>query len=425
MSHSEQIAFVMVLQLMCVHEFLYSCDPKDTSQQSNRVGAFNSGDYKNLFSELLGMPKDTVQARVDSAFHQLFYGDDSTQRIYFPAGKDMAYIEDVSHRDVRTEGMSYGMMIAVQLNKKNEFDCLWKWAKTFMQHRNGPCKDYFAWLCKPDGTIIDHSTAADGEEWFTMALFFASARWGNGEGIYNYNAEAQQLLNVMLHKETDADNDGSVTNLFNTKEYQIVFVPNKGSSGFTDPSYHLPHFYELWARWAEKDTQFWYEAASASRRLFKKTINGNTGLAPDYAKFNGTPHKPWPGGSENFQYDAWRVAANVAIDYLWFAKDEWEVAQSNRLLNFFYSEGIKKYGSLYTLDGKQLSSDHGIGLVAMNAVAALASTNVNRKDFVEELWNAEIPSGEYRYYDGLLYMLAMLQASGNFRIYTPALHHSN
>ena len=61
----------------------------------------------------------------------------------------------------------------------------------------------------------------------------------------------------------------------------------------------------------------------------------------------------------------------------------------------------------------------------MNAVAALASTNVNRKDFVEELWNAEIPSGEYRYYDGLLYMLAMLQASGNFRIYTPALHHSN
>lgn len=425
MSHSEQIAFVMVLQLMCVHEFLHSCDPKDTSQQSNRVGAYNSGDYKNLFSELLGMPKEIVQARVDSAFHQLFYGDDSTQRIYFPVGKDMAYIEDVSHRDVRTEGMSYGMMIAAQLNKKNEFDCLWKWAKTFMQHRNGPWKDYFAWLCKPDGTIIDHSTAADGEEWFTMALFFASARWGNGEGIYNYNAEAQQLLNVMLHKETDANNDGSVTNLFNTKEHQIVFVPNKGSSGFTDPSYHLPHFYELWARWAEKDTQFWYDAASTSRQFFKKTINGNTGLTPDYAKFNGAPHMPWPGGSDNFQYDAWRVAANVAVDYLWFAKDEWEVAQSNRLLNFFYSEGIKKYGNLYTLEGKQLSSDHSTGLVAMNAVAALASTNANRKDFVEELWNAAIPSGEYRYYNGLLYMLAMLQASGNFRVYAPTAHNSN
>jgi oligosaccharide reducing-end xylanase len=56
----------------------------------------------------------------------------------------------------------------------------------------------------------------------------------------------------------------------------------------------------------------------------------------------------------------------------------------------------------------------------MNAVAALASTNENRKDFVEELWNTSIPSGSDRYYDGMLYMLAMLQVSGNFRIYDPA-----
>ena len=61
-----------------------------------------------------------------------------------------------------------------------------------------------------------------------------------------------------------------------------------------------------------------------------------------------------------------------------------------------------------------------MGLVAMNAVAALASTNENRKDFVEELWNTSIPSGHGRYYDGMLYLLAMLQVSGNFRIYDPA-----
>ena len=53
----------------------------------------------------------------------------------------------------------------------------------------------------------------------------------------------------------------------------------------------------------------------------------------------------------------------------------------------------------------------------MNAVAAIASTNENRKDFVDALWNTPIPSGKYRYYDGMLYMLGMLQVSGNFRIY--------
>ena len=60
-----------------------------------------------------------------------------------------------------------------------------------------------------------------------------------------------------------------------------------GDSGFDRDRYQrLPCRAD--GRWAEKDTQFWYEAASATGRLFKKTINGNTGLAPDYAKFNGT-----------------------------------------------------------------------------------------------------------------------------------------
>jgi oligosaccharide reducing-end xylanase len=413
-------AFILCLQLLLGHDVMRSC----ALQESNHVGAFYSGTYINLFTTLVNIDSSLVQAKVDSAFCQLFYGDDKTQRLYFPVGNDMAYIEDVLHQDVRTEGMSYGMMIAVQMNKKNEFDHLWKWAKTFMWHRSGPSKGYFAWQCKTDGTVIDHNTAADGEEWFAMALFFASARWGDGEGIYNYSAEAQQLLNVMLHKETDAENDGSMTNLFNLKEHQVVFVPNLEASVFTDPSYHLPHYYELWARRAETDTQFWYDAATASRQYLKKAANLVTGLAPDYSRFDGTPITTrWANGANNFQYDAWRVAANVAVDYLWFAKDVWEINQSNRLLNFFYSEGIKQYGVLYTLDGKKLSNDHSAGLVAMNAVAALASTNANRKEFVEELWNLTVPAGEYRYYDGMLYMLAMLEVSGNFRIYTPAVHH--
>ena len=41
----------------------------------------------------------------------------------------MGYIEDIANNDVRTEGMSYGMMIAVQMNRKEVFDSLWKWAK--------------------------------------------------------------------------------------------------------------------------------------------------------------------------------------------------------------------------------------------------------------------------------------------------------
>lgn len=96
------------------------------------------------------------------------------------------------------------------------------------------------------------------------------------------------------------------------------------------------------------------------------------------------------------------------------------MTQSNRLLNFFYTRGIGKYGNQFKLDGTELSADRSVGLVAMNAVACLASTNENRKAFVEQLWNTPVPSGPYRYYDGLLYTLALLQVSGEFKVHDPS-----
>ncbi len=390
------------------------------SNESSRTGAYHTGSYQNLFSKLLEKDETQVKAKIDSAFNQLFYGDNQTQRVYYPVEPDMAYIKDIGNQDVRTEGMSYGMMIAVQLNKKSEFDRLWKWAKNYMQHQNGASKDYFAWHCKTDGSKIDNNSASDGEEWFVMALFFASARWGDGEGIYNYKAEAQKILDAMLSKEESSDRTDVITNMMNKKEKKVVFVPVGNADDFTDPSYHLPHFYELWSRWADKNNEFWRDAADTSRQFLKKAVHPKTGLAPDYARFDGSPFNPfWGGGHKDFRFDAWRVAMNIAVDYQWFARDEWAVEQSNRLLNFFYSQNIKNYVNQYTLDGKPLSTDRSAGLIAMNAVAALASTNASRKEFVEELWNLSVPSGTWRYYDGMLYLMALLQVSGNFRIYDP------
>ncbi len=390
---------------------------EDLNNSDTYKGAYVTGEYPNLFKELLNKSDAEVEDKLKDVYQQLFYGNDENQRIYYPVGSDMAYIEDVNNNDVRTEGMSYGMMVAVQLNKKAEFDRLWKWAKTFMQHKDGPSKYYFAWHCKTNGEVISPGSASDGEEWFVTDLFFASARWGDGEGIYNYKQEAQSILDAMLSK-TDSSNDSKdVTNLFNKQNKQIVFVPDGGADDFTDPSYHLPHFYDIWAECADKENDFWKECADSSRKFMHKAVNPETGLAPDYAKFDGTPYNPWGGGNDKFQYDAWRVAMNVAVDYMWFAKDQWEVAQSNRLLNFFYSKGIKTYGNIFSLDGKNSSGDHSVGLLTANAVAALASTNENRKEFVEQLWDAKIPTGKYRYYDGILYLLGLLQTSGNFKVY--------
>jgi oligosaccharide reducing-end xylanase len=369
-------------------------------------GSFATGLYRNLFQEYLGKSDAEVQAKVDAAFQQLFYGDDATQRVYYPAGPDMAYIEDIGNQDVRTEGMSYGMMIAVQLDKKPEFDRLWKWAKTYMYQAAGPYQGYFAWHCSTDGQKLDPNPASDGEEWFVTALFIASERWGSGQGIFDYRQQAQAILNTMRSQ------NGIATAMFDPHYKQVVFVPAGVNATFTDPSYQLPAFYELWARLAGQDNLFWSQAARASRLFFHQAANPTTGLMPDYANFDGTPAAN--ADHKDFRFDAWRTLSNVAVDHAWFAQDPWQVTQSDRVLKFLASQGLNSYPNQYSLTGQPLSGDHSTGLVAMAAVASLAATPAIGKPFVQALWDAQIPFGTWRYYDGMLYLLGLLHVSGKF-----------
>ena len=373
------------------------------------VGAVSTGKYRNLFKEL-GYSDAEIDKKVESAWQKFFYGTDE-ERIYYPVGDDMAYIYTADTDDVRSEGMSYGMMICVQMDKQEEFNRLWKWAKTYMQHTSGEFKGYFAWQMNTNGTKKDNTPAADGEEYFATSLLFASARWGNGEGIYNYNKEAQEILTTMLHQ---AD-DGVGVNMFNREHKMPVFCPIGNAATFSDPSYHLPAFYEVWAREAEQDKDFWSEAAEASRQHFKDATNEKTGLGPDYSEYSGAAKNE--GNHGDFRFDAWRIAANIACDYAWWAQDDWATTHANRIQSFFYDQGVDSYGNQWSLDGKNLSPDHSPGLVAMNATASLASSDKKSWSFLEDLWNISPTTGKYRYYDGCLYMMGLLHCSGKFRAY--------
>jgi oligosaccharide reducing-end xylanase len=158
-----------------------------------------------------------------------------------------------------------------------------------------------------------------------------------------------------------------------------------------------------------------------------KTTNPKTGLAPTYANFDGTPHANRFSQSGEFGYDAWRTASNWSVDWSWWRKAPAEQQLGDRIQKFFESQEIDKYGPVYTLDGKDLGAtpgltheDHPAGLAGTNAVAGLAATDqAVAKKFTEALWNTPIPSGQYRYYDGMLYMMSLMHLSGEFRIWMP------
>ena len=136
----------------------------------------------------------------------------------------------------------------------------------------------------------------------------------------------------------------------------IKFVPN-WPGGTTDASYHLPAFYELWARWGpEEDRAFWAKAADVSRELFNRVTGPETGLTPDRSNFDGTPVVGRNGTPVPFMADSWRSVSNWSVDYSWWRKDARETELSGRLQKFLEGEGIDRFVNQYTLDGKPLST---------------------------------------------------------------------
>jgi oligosaccharide reducing-end xylanase len=401
-------------------------------QSADRNGAYATGLYRNLFAEV-GHPQTEIQQKVDAAFQQLFHGNLTNETVYYEARNNsngpLAFITDIKHHDVRTEGLSYGMMIAVQLNKKTEFDALWNWSKTYLYvaDANHPSYGFFTWQARTNGLRMSQFVAPDGEEYYVTALYFAAHRWGKGAGIYSYKAQADELLSRMRHR---APITGSVpmpwrdTNfmvtagpLFDAEHKMVLFSPSSERNRFTDPSYHLPAFYELWSRWGPpEDSEFWKQVADVSRDFFVRVTHPVTGLNPNYANFDTSLVTTFGRGNTNFSYDAFRTAANWAVDWSWWGKDIRERELSDKLQAFFESAGTN-YGCQFTLEGKQLEDRHAQGLVAVNAVTSLAAIHPRSKKFVEELWSMPTPDGLERYYEGLLYMMALLHCSGQFRVW--------
>ncbi len=375
---------------------------------------WQSGQYRNILQES-GYSQDEINSKLRAMEQQFFEGDAENGRLYYELGSDEAYILDTGNNDVRTESMSYGMMICVQLNKKAEFDKLWRFVKNRCMIKSGPNKGFLAWQINTDGSIKDQNAAPDGDEYIATALMFAAGRWGNDTGI-DYWKEANCILENMLSKSHYVNS--SHVNMFNKDEKQIVFVPYAQSAVHTDPSYHMPAFYELWSKWANNNRQFWKECADKSREMYPKFANSTTGLMPDYAEFSGEARS---GEHSDFRYDAWRCAMHMATDYMWFKGSETEKQQTKKLLDFFYGEGIKDYKALYQLNGTPIyGGDHSPGLVGCNAVGAMIYEDVKAWDFVDDFFEMTFPTGRYRYYDGCLYFLSYLHASGNFKMYKPA-----
>jgi len=410
-----------------------SCQ-KDCKDQRGKMvpwkkGANTTGKYRNLLLEA-GYSQKEIDGKLAKAYSDLFEGPN---RIYFEVGDSMGYVSDIKNHDARTEGLSYGLMVAVQLDKKEVFDRLWRWTTKYMQYHGGPRDGYFAWSVDPaTGKHFSDGSASDGELYFITSLLFASNRWGNKTGI-DYYAEARHVLDAMWSK----DGTGGIKNVINTEEKKITFTPDDNGYKWTDPSYFLPAFFEVWADYAnDGHEQFYRDCADTARVFLHRACSSPTGLNADNTEFSGKPRGFWRSVPA-FRFDSWRVPMNIAMDYSWYAKDkDWQKEYGKRFQNFLFCKGVDTFDDQFNVDGTTPTwilpagkpgvqkLRHSLGLVATSAAASIMGTQAKSWKFIDGVWNAKLEpySDGYfdPYYDGLLYLFSLMHLSGNYRIITPA-----
>jgi oligosaccharide reducing-end xylanase len=226
------------------------------------------------------------------------------------------------------------------------------------------------------------------------------------------------------------DGSNNIFNLINTEHKQISFVPEGNGYRWTDPSYHLPAFYEVWAEYAKDGhEQFYRDCADTSRVFLHRACHHLTGLNADYTQFTGEPNSTsWMPAA--FRYDSWRVPMNIAMDYTWYGKDiSWQKDYVRRIQNFFKSKGITVFEDQFTIDGSRpdfilqaggfKKLRHSLGLVATIATTSLIDEDDKNYDFVHALWNAKLEPYEDGYfdpyYDGLLYLFSLMHLSGKYQ----------
>ena len=371
--------------------------------------------YPNYFARI-GVSDEDVRARVQSVFETIFF--DPEERFYhelddandaYPASACMV---DTGNVDARTEGMSYGMMMAVQMNRQDIFDRLWAFSHRYMLLREGRHQGYFAWSCQLDGVHNAEGPAPDGEEYFAMALFMADSRWGSREGVFDYAAQARTILRHCVHQHEMVKTGQP---MWDPENHYIRFVPD---TPFTDPSYHLPHFYKLFADRADPcDRDFWLEAERVSRAFMASSAHPVTGMSAEYTEYDGTPRLMF-GKPYAYYSDAYRVAMNIALDTLWNGRSDATAAVVTNLQNFFAP--IRQEGFLsYNLDGTAFDEPamHPVAMTAVYGAASIASDSPHADEWLRRFWQEPLRKGPRRYYDNCLYFFSLLMLAGMYRIY--------
>lgn len=308
-------------------------------------------------------------------------------------------VQTAASQDFTTcsEGMGYGMLLAVYFNERDLFDDLYRYAKKYFNSTG-----LMDWSIDANGKVASTGAATDGDEDMATALVFAHKKWGS-KGAINYEQEAKTYINNLFR--------------YCVEPGTYVLKPgNWGGSDALNPCYFAPAWYRIYADFTgNKD---WLKVADKCYEILDQIekFNNGTGLVPDWCKADGTEQRlaVWNGTSKyEYSYDAARMPWRIALDYSWYGTEKAKI-YCDKVAAFFKNIGPENIVDGYSLTGQKLGQYHNATFVCTAATSYLTGDDL---EFGQRMYNESVKVKDtepHDYYGNTLRMLTLLYMTGNF-----------
>lgn len=388
------------------------------------AGSYETGAYRNLLAEH-GKTTAEIDKKITEAWGAIFEGTgDPSEHKYREAEDGMSYVLGWHKDYVFSKTMSNALIATVQMDRRDIFDRLWKWLHTKMYQTSGNWEGYF--VNKVDRTADRYSESqapfGNADIRICMALIFASGRWGDGDGIFDYTSQAEKLLSHWVDNAGTAVANGYY--LFR-KDKKVPLYQNKHGEMRIMPAALFPHYFELFAVWSTNgDVKPFFDAAADSARYYlKRAAHPETGLIPYKLGVSGEqlgkddPHHSY------FHPESHDAILNIALDYAWFEADRWQVTFAGNLMGFFAKDGFENWLSRYFLNGKKHWTDPDskapLHLRASTTALGLFATDKQLTTrYVQDLWDLPVFGGDASNAGrSLRYLIGLLHLAGQYRLY--------
>ena len=315
-----------------------------------------------------------------------------------------------NNNDSVSEGIAYGMLIAVYMNDQALFDGLFGFWKSHPAAgpANAPLMDWKA------GS--GNGSAVDADEDAAFALIQASKQWSGG----SYAADGLALVKAIYSNEVEAGT--------------LAIKPgnNFGGNSLTNPSYFAPAYYRVFATVDSGDN--WNGVITKTYSMLK-AIQGSNGVVPAWCQ-NGCTTAGANGmytDDTRYQYDSHRTPWRIGLDACWNGNAD---AQNYvKLITGFFAtqaaNGMGRVVDIYQtngtpLTGAKFNSMSIIGTAGAGALYSAGSTAAH-KQFLDRAWRFLLDAsytadptfragvtGAYTYYNATVGLLTALTLSGNF-----------